>query len=64
MTIDDIKPGQRWRIINPANASVGMVLTVDYVDEYDIVRFTDAPFTGFGAGMVYFLKSYELVDQV
>jgi hypothetical protein len=63
MTVDDIKPGQRWKIVNDNNVFVGSILTISHIQDGSIVRFIEAPFEYFGAGVNAFLRDYELVSK-
>jgi len=59
----DIQPGSKYRIMNIDNSFYGMILTVSHFElNNQVVRFSDAPFENFGAGIKYFLDYYEKVD--
>lgn len=63
MTINDIKPGQRYKMNDHNSQFDGIILTVSYIQDRSVVRFIEPPFEHFGCGIDYFMKHYELVDK-
>jgi len=59
---EEILIGRRYKLNDPNNYYDGIILTVAYVENAQIVRFKDAPMPGFGTGLYAFQKYYELID--
>jgi hypothetical protein len=63
MIIDDIKPGQQYKLNDHNSQFDGIVLTISHIQDRSVVRFVEPPFEIFGCGIDYFLKHYELVNK-